>query len=92
VISKCSGEDQDHGELEEGLVGVGFAVAAGRDSASVAEPGVGAFDRPALARKRIGGLEPALAATPDLAGWGVGGDRLAWLAGLADPGRDLAFA
>jgi hypothetical protein len=32
-VSKCAGEDDDHAELEEGEVGLGFVVAAGRDPA-----------------------------------------------------------
>jgi hypothetical protein len=48
VISKWFGEDEDHAEVEEGEVVVGFAVAAGGDAAFCFQPGVGAFDREAV--------------------------------------------
>src|SRR6478672_4238825 len=65
VISKGAGEDQDHRELDEGLVGLGFAVAAGGDPAAGFQPGVGAFDLPALAALRVARFLLAFAAAPD---------------------------
>jgi hypothetical protein len=88
LISKRFGQDEDHRELEEGLVGVGFAVAAGGDAAAGFQPGVGAFDGPAVAGLRVAGLGRAFAAAPD-------GRRLLWrrlaaAAPLADPRLDPA--
>jgi hypothetical protein len=77
--------------VEEGEVVVGLAVAAGRDPAERFQPGVGALDRPALARVRVFGLQSALLAAPDLAGGGAGRDRVAFFARLADPGADAAL-
>jgi len=54
VISKWLGEDEDHAEVEEGEVVVGFAVVAGGDAAFCFQPGVGAFDREAVRRLRVG--------------------------------------
>ena len=55
LISKWLGEDEDHAEVEEGEVVVGFAVAAGGDAAFCFQPGVGAFDRPAVTGLWVGG-------------------------------------
>src|SRR5206468_10132230 len=88
LVSKWPGEDEDHAEVEEGEVVVGFAVAAGGDAAFGFQPGVGTFEGPALTGERVWGFRLALAAAPDLApgraGWG-------WVAGgaaFADPGFD----
>ena len=78
--------------MEEGEVVVGFAVASGVDAAFCFEPGVGAFDGPAVAGLRVGGFDASSAAAPDLAGWCAFGDRLAGAAGVADPWFDRAFA
>jgi hypothetical protein len=78
--------------VEEGEVVVGFAVAAGCDSSSCFEPGVGALDRPAVACLGVACFELSFFAAPDLSGWCSGWDRLAAAAFLADPGLDLAFA
>lgn len=88
VISKCSGEDQDDRELEEGFVGFGFAFAAGGDAGTVAQPGIGALDRPAVFGLRVARFEPAFLAAPYLAGGCAGGDRLPGFASFADPRRD----
>lgn len=92
VISKCGDEDEDHGELEEGFVGFGFAVAAGRDPAAVAHPAVGAFDRPAVACERVGCTEDAFSAAEHLAGGCAGGDLVARASAPADTRFDPAFA
>jgi len=78
--------------VEEGEVVVGFLVAAGGDAAFCFEPGVGALDGPAVACLGVAGLQPSLLASPDLAGWCAGGDRLAGSARLADPRLDLTLA
>lgn len=78
--------------MEEGEVVVGFAVASGVDAAFCFEPGVGAFDGPAVAGLGVGGFEASSAAAPDLAGWCAFGDRVAGAAWFADPRFDLAFA
>jgi len=77
--------------VEEGEVGVGFAVASGGDPAFRFQPGVGAFDGPAVACVRIGGFEPSFLAAPDLAGRGACRDWLAAAAWLADPRFDLTL-
>ena len=92
MISKCSGEDQDHGELEEGLVGFGFSVAAGRDAGAVAHPGVAAFDRPAVFGLWVWGFEAAFLAAPDFAHGCAEGDRFAATAGTADARLDRSCA
>ena len=76
--------------MEEGEVVIGFVVAAGRDSSFGFQPGVGAFDGPAVARLVVAGLALSFSAAPDLAA--VGGGRLAALSPLADAGFDPAFA
>ena len=47
---------------------VGFAVAAGGDPAFRFQPGVGAFDRPAVSGLRVACLELGVSSAPDLAG------------------------
>ena len=78
--------------MEEGEVVVRVAVAAGGDPPSCFEPGVGAFDGPAVACLGVTGFEAALLAAPDLLCRCSGWDRLAGPAWFADPGFDLAFA
>jgi hypothetical protein len=70
------------------VVGAGFAVAAGADPAEGFQPGVGAFDWPAVAGVGVGGFQPPVFAAPDFADGDARGDRLAGSAGLADPGVD----
>jgi len=52
LLSKCvfesAAEDEGAGELGEGEVELGAAFVAGCDAAVFVEPGVGAFDRPAV--------------------------------------------
>ena len=86
------GEDDDHRELEEGEVVVGFVVAAGGDAAFGFQPGVGTFDGPALTGERVWGFRLALAAAPDLAPGRAGWEWVAGAAAFADPGFDLAGA
>ena len=91
MISKWFGEDEDHAEAEEGeVVGV-FAVAAGGDPSSCFQPGVGAFDWPAVAALGVVGFEVALAAPPDFPCRAAGRDRFARAAALADLGGDAAL-
>ena len=78
--------------MEEGEVVVGFAVAAGVDPAFGFEPGVGAFDGPAVACLGVGGFDVAVSAAPDFAGWCAFGDRVAGAAAFADVWFDLAVA
>jgi hypothetical protein len=77
--------------VEEGEVVVGFAVAAGADPSECFQPGVGAFDGPAVAGVGVGDFEASLLAAPDLAHGEVVGDRLAAFARLADVGADPAL-
>jgi len=92
LVSKWPGEDEDHAEVEEGEVVVGFAVAAGGDAAFGFQPGVGTFDGPALTGERVWGFRLALAAAPDLAPRRAGWEWVAGAAAFADPGFDLAGA
>jgi len=78
--------------VEEGEVVVGFDVAAGGDPSSGFQPGVGAFDGPAVAGLGVAGFDASLFAAPDLDRRCAGGDRLAWPAWFADPRLDLALA
>lgn len=82
----------EHAYVEEGEVVVGFAVASGGDPAFCFQPGVGAFDRPAVARLLVVRLQLSLLAAPDLA---YGLSLWEWVAGaaaFADTGLDLALA
>lgn len=92
LISKCVVEDDDGSELEEGEVGVGFAVAADLDSAAAAQPGVGALDRPALPGQGVGCLESFLFPDPDLAHGCAWLDRLGSVARFADVGLDPSLS
>ncbi len=77
--------------MEEGEVVVGFAVAAGGDAAECFQPGVGAFDGPAVTRLRVAGFDASFFAAPDFAAALVGRDLVAGSAWLADARVDLAF-
>ena len=77
--------------MEEGEVVVGFAVAAGVDAAHCFEPGVGAFDGPAVAGLWVACFDASLFAAPDFAPLLAGGDRVAGAAWLADARADFAF-
>jgi len=78
--------------LEEGEVVVGLAVAADGNAAAGFQPGVGAFDRPAVAGQRVGRFDLAAAAAPDHAHGRVLADRITWAARFADPRRDRTVA
>jgi hypothetical protein len=77
--------------VEEGEVVVGFAVAAGGDAAHCFEPGVGAFDGPAVACLWVACFDASLFAAPDLAASLSVWDRVAGAAWLADARLDPAF-
>ena len=77
--------------MEEGEVVVGFAVAAGGDAAHCFQPGVGAFDRPAVAGLWVAGFDASFLAAPDFAAALSWWDRVAGSAWLADAGADLPF-
>jgi hypothetical protein len=63
LLSKCAfeavAEDDGAGELGEGEVELGSPFPARRDAAVGVEPGVGAFDRPALGCLRVAGASLA---------------------------------
>jgi len=71
VVSKCAleaaADDDRAGEFEEGLVELGSSFPAGADPAPAVQPGVGAFDRPALSELWVSAAAFAVAA--------AGGDR-----------------
>lgn len=69
---------------------VGVALPAGRDPPPVAQPAVGAFDRPAIAAVRVAASKHAAAATLDCDRLGRGG--FAWAAALANHRLDAARA
>jgi len=77
--------------VKECEVVVGFAVSSGADPAFGFEPGVGAFDGPAVARLGVAGFDLSSFAAPDLASGGAFWDRVAGAAGPADPGFDSSF-
>ena len=85
-------EEEGNGVEVEGEGGVENTVAAGCDAASCFQPGVGAFDGPAVACLGVAGFQSALFAAPDLARWCACGDRVAAAAGFADPRLDLPLA
>jgi hypothetical protein len=68
----------EHAEVQEGEVVLGLAIASSGDPASSFQPGIGALDRPAMARQRVTRLQLSLLAAPDLARRLPGGDRLVW--------------
>ena len=78
--------------MEEGEVVVGFAVAAGADAAQCFQPGVGAFDGPALTGLWVAGFDASLFAAPDFAAALSWWDRVAGPSWLADPRSDPALA
>jgi hypothetical protein len=78
--------------LEEGEVVVGVVVFAGGDSSSCFQPGVGAFDGPAVACLGVACFELSSFAAPDLSGWCSGRDRFVGSSWFADSRFDLAFA
>lgn len=77
--------------MEEGEVVVGFAVAAGVDAAHCFQPGVGAFDGPAVTGLRVAGFDASFFAAPDFAAALSVWDRVAGSAWLADAGADLSL-
>jgi hypothetical protein len=90
-ISEWSCEDDDDAEVEEGEVVVGFAVAAGADAAECFQPGVGAFDGPAVTGLWVAGFDASFFAAPDFAAALLGWDRVARSAWLADARADPAL-
>jgi hypothetical protein len=78
--SQCSAEDDEEGDGEVGGVDVAVGFAADAEAFEAAEPGVGAFDDPAVAGV---GVSAASAAAP------VG---VSAAAAFADPGLDVAVA
>ena len=79
--------------MEEGEVVVGLALAAGGDAPFCFQPGVGAFDGPAVAGLRVGACAAVgvCLATPRGC-WCAVRDRLACSARLGDARLDLALA
>ena len=57
VVSECAfeaaAEDECARELDEGVVELGSSLPAGAEAPLVVQPGVGAFDPPALTRERV---------------------------------------
>ena len=71
MVSECplesAAEDDGEGELGEGEVELWSAFPSDADAAVVVQPGVCAFDRPALGCLRVGGTSlPASAFLDDL--------------------------
>jgi hypothetical protein len=91
VISKWFREDEDHSEVKECEVVVGFAVASGADPSFGFEPGVGGFDGPAVAGLGVAGLGLPAFSAPDLACRGALRDRVARAPWPADPGFDSSL-
>ncbi len=78
-------------EVEEGEVVVGFAVAAGGDAAERFQPGVGAFDGPAVTCLWVAGFDASFFAAPDFTAALSWWDRVACSAWLADARADPAL-
>jgi hypothetical protein len=88
--SQCSAEDDDEGEGEVGEVDVAVGFGADVEAFEASEPGVGAFDDPAVACVGVAGAGDWFAAAFSrsccLAGWVAGA------AAFADLGCDAAGA
>jgi hypothetical protein len=54
-VVESAAEDEAGGEVDEGEVELGSAFPACGEAAVVVEPGVGAFDCPAVAAERVAG-------------------------------------
>ena len=78
--------------MKEREVVVGFAVAAGCDPAFGFQPGVCAFDRPAVTGLRVACFEAPFLAAPNLLGGLAGRDRFVRPAPLADLRLDFTLA
>jgi hypothetical protein len=82
--------DHRGGGLDDGEPVVGVALPAGGDAPPVAQPAVGALDRPAFAAVRVAAPRDAAAAALDH--HGVVGGRLAGAAAAADHRRQATLA
>ena len=83
--------DERCGGLDDGEPVVGVSFPAGGDAPPVAQPAVGAFDRPAVAAVGVAWLGAAPVAAQD--SWATRGRRrIGWAAALADHWLDAAAA
>src|SRR6266508_6408823 len=64
--SQCASEDLDEGDGEVGGVDVAVGFGADGESSEAAQPGVGAFDDPAVAGERVAGAGDASASAAAL--------------------------
>jgi hypothetical protein len=90
VNSQCSGEDDEECEGEVGEVDAAVWFGADGESFEAAQPGVGAFDDPAVAGVWVAGAGDLFASAGAGSAGLSGGERLAWSAALADLGCDPA--
>ena len=90
--SQCASEDLDEGDGEVGGVDVAVGFGADGESSEAAQPGVGAFDDPAVAGERVAGAGDASASAAALSLCLAGGERVAGSASFADLGGDPAGA
>jgi hypothetical protein len=92
VNSQCAGEDDGECEGEVGEVDLAVGFGAGVESFEAAEPGVGAFDDPAVAGVRVACADVVFAAASfRLSGLLVVGGWVAGAAALADLRDDRPF-
>ena len=92
VNSQCSAEDDEEGEGEVGEVDVAVGFGADGESSEAAEPGVGAFDDPAVAGEWVAGAGDAFASAGAWPACLVGEERVACSAAFADLGSHSAGA
>jgi hypothetical protein len=88
VNSQCPGEDEEEREREVGEVDAAVGFGADAEAAEAAEPGVCAFDDPAVAGEWVAGSEHALAAAGAESCSLPGSRRFSSAAALADLGLD----
>src|SRR6266851_2635063 len=90
VNSQCPSEDEDEGNGEVGEVDLAVGFGADGESSEAAEPGVGAFDDPAVAGLRVACAGHAFASARARPACLAGAERVAGAAASADLGRDVA--
>jgi hypothetical protein len=91
VNSQCAGEDDGEREGEVGEVGVAVGFGADGEAFEAAEPGVGAFDDPAVAGVRVAGADVVFAAAAFRVSGFAGWEWVAVAAALADLGGHSAL-
>lgn len=91
VNSQCACEDDGEGEGEVGEVGVAVGFGADGEAFEAAEPGVGAFDDPAVAGVRVAAADVVFSAACFRVSGLAGRERVAVAAASADLGCHAAL-